>query len=195
MQLHQYQASALQTAKVFPDLTGNLSHAAIGIQTESGEIVSTLKRFIIYRSGLSPEMKQNLVEEIGDFMWYVALFAKYVGYLPDALPQVDLEAIRLRLIDDDEDTPSIYKQLCATLATASAQAWDFSYTLDGRLPRTVVDTCLASAVTLAHLFDLDMQVILDQNLFKLQKKRYPQGYSDAAAEARADKGGLDRTQS
>ncbi len=44
--------------------------------------------------------------------------------------------------------------------------------------------CLASA------FDLSMQEIAQANVEKLEK-RYPSGYSDRDALARADKGGID----
>lgn len=48
----------------------NLLHAAIGCCTEAGEIQDTLKRHIFYGKDLD---EINLVEELGDVLWYVAL--------------------------------------------------------------------------------------------------------------------------
>jgi NTP pyrophosphatase (non-canonical NTP hydrolase) len=47
-----------------------LMHAAMGMVTESGEFIDALKKLTIYGK---PIDKTNLVEEIGDCMWYVAL--------------------------------------------------------------------------------------------------------------------------
>lgn len=45
-------------------------HAALGIATESGELLDMLKKTIFYGK---PFDRTNLIEECGDMFWYVAL--------------------------------------------------------------------------------------------------------------------------
>jgi len=47
-----------------------LLHAAMGMVTESGEFIDAMKKLTIYGKQLD---RVNLVEEIGDCMWYLAL--------------------------------------------------------------------------------------------------------------------------
>lgn len=45
-------------------------HALMGLQTETGELTDAVKRHIFYGAELD---KVNLVEEIGDVFWYIAI--------------------------------------------------------------------------------------------------------------------------
>ena len=45
-------------------------HALMGLQTETGELTDAVKRHIFYGT---PLVKVNLVEEIGDVFWYIAI--------------------------------------------------------------------------------------------------------------------------
>jgi NTP pyrophosphatase (non-canonical NTP hydrolase) len=47
-----------------------LLHAALGMQTESGEFSDQIKKYIFYDKDLD---RTNLIEEIGDLLWYVAI--------------------------------------------------------------------------------------------------------------------------
>lgn len=51
-------------------------HAAIGLQTEVGELMDALKRFLFYGK---PIDETNLLEEGGDISWYLRLLAANVG--------------------------------------------------------------------------------------------------------------------
>lgn len=53
------------------DEAGELFHAALGISTEAGELLDAWKKIIAY--GRSPDYV-NMDEEIGDLLWYVALY-------------------------------------------------------------------------------------------------------------------------
>jgi NTP pyrophosphatase (non-canonical NTP hydrolase) len=50
--------------------TVRLMHAMIGMCTESGEIQDQLKKAIFYGKPLD---RTNLIEELGDLMWYVGV--------------------------------------------------------------------------------------------------------------------------
>lgn len=64
-----------------------LLHAAIGMCTETGELQDQLKKHIFYGKPLDTT---NLVEEMGDLMWYV-------GIMCDAL-KVSLEDVMIKNI-------------------------------------------------------------------------------------------------
>lgn len=52
-------------------------HAAMGVATESGELVDSFKRAVFYGVELD---KTNIVEEVGDIFWYIALLADEIGF-------------------------------------------------------------------------------------------------------------------
>ena len=54
----------------------DLLHAAMGLSTESGEFLDTIKKHIYYGKELD---EVNLVEEIGDLLWYCQLALDSVG--------------------------------------------------------------------------------------------------------------------
>jgi len=55
----------------------DLLHATLGIAGESGEIVDAVKKCIIYGKALD---KDNMREEIGDIMWYIALACRSLDF-------------------------------------------------------------------------------------------------------------------
>jgi NTP pyrophosphatase (non-canonical NTP hydrolase) len=50
--------------------TIRLLHASMGIETEAGEFLDVLKKFIFYGKQID---KVNLVEELGDLLWYIGI--------------------------------------------------------------------------------------------------------------------------
>lgn len=63
---------ALPNPELLARLVGKarLLHGMTGVQTESGEIADAIKRHIWYGQPLDED---NLKEEIGDLLWYIAL--------------------------------------------------------------------------------------------------------------------------
>ena len=75
MDLNDYQESALETA-IYPKLGSNLIYPALGLAGEAGEFCNKLKK--VQRDDanvLTPERREQLIGELGDIMWYVALCA------------------------------------------------------------------------------------------------------------------------
>lgn len=56
--------------------TLRLLHAAMGLCTESGELLDNLKKHFFYGK---PIDRTNLIEEAGDLLWYVAILADVLG--------------------------------------------------------------------------------------------------------------------
>ena len=117
MNFREYQEAAMRTSTHTIESTeANLVHAALGVSTEAGKFATSVKRIHRYRKELDLNMRANIVEELGDLMWYIAL--------------------------------------------------------------------AASAI------EVDLELIANGNILKLMS-RFPDNYTNEAAEARADKGGLD----
>lgn len=58
-----------------PDMN-RLLHAAIGITTEAGELMDSLKKFMFYGKALDTT---NVQEEFGDILWYIAIGLDAMG--------------------------------------------------------------------------------------------------------------------
>lgn len=67
-----YQDHASRTAKEM-DQVSDILHATLGIASEAGELTTTIKAWMAYGKDLDVK---NIVEEMGDLMWYVALMCQ-----------------------------------------------------------------------------------------------------------------------
>ena len=77
-----YIELSAKTCKMFSEglnLTpsqANLLHAILGISGESGELVDGFKKHLIYNKPVDVE---NLKEEAGDILWYMALLFREIN--------------------------------------------------------------------------------------------------------------------
>lgn len=95
LDFQSYQSLAMRTARK-PDhahLEFDLQHAAIGLAGEVGELADTVKRFVFYRQQLD---KENVVEELGDILWYLALAATAVGADLGKLAEQNIDKLKRR---------------------------------------------------------------------------------------------------
>lgn len=113
MNFDEYQTLAERTEKPLPTMKERLVHAGLGLATETGEVLTEVKRAAIYGKAVDIS---HIKEELGDILWYIALAA--------------------------------------------------------------------------NAMDVSLSAIAEANISKL-RARFPEAYSDAAAEGRADKNGLD----
>lgn len=80
MTFDDYQKQALTTALNSQNELENLAHWVLGIVGESGEIAEKVKKIIRDNHGqISAEAKKELAKEIGDVLWYLAVFADHLG--------------------------------------------------------------------------------------------------------------------
>lgn len=84
MKNHEYQQLCLKTeSKLTPEQiqarftpeTVRALHAAIGLATESGELLDQLKKHLFYGKPLD---RVNLIEEAGDLMWYLSVLLDFL---------------------------------------------------------------------------------------------------------------------
>lgn len=52
------------------DFTFDLLHAALGLTSEAGEFADAVKKNVVYGKPLD---KENLIEELGDLLWFTSL--------------------------------------------------------------------------------------------------------------------------
>lgn len=81
MDIDQYQDEAQNTKSglfIPPDGESEIDilHAVIGISTEAGELLDPFKKYMFYGKLID---FVNLDEEIGDVLWYIAIYAQARG--------------------------------------------------------------------------------------------------------------------
>jgi NTP pyrophosphatase (non-canonical NTP hydrolase) len=97
MNLNDYQTQALTTAVSSGDEFKDVMHWALGISGESGEVAEKLKKIIRDKdSKISDEDKQELAKEVGDVLWYLAVFANQLGVTLEDIAQANLAKLQSR---------------------------------------------------------------------------------------------------
>jgi NTP pyrophosphatase (non-canonical NTP hydrolase) len=83
-----------EALKSIPDKkTARLLHGVLGCGTEAGELQDALKKHIYYGKPLD---EGNLVEELGDLLWYVALLCNVLGVSLGEVKQKNIEKLLKR---------------------------------------------------------------------------------------------------
>ncbi len=184
MNLTQYQPLALRTEKPLSTAFKRLEHAVLGLITETGEHTTEVKRMAIYEKPLDEARNKHMREELGDVMWYLAIGADAIGY--------QLEDIK-DLVGPFTGEAS-FKTIALLQARYVGRLSDIVLESDEDLPDSRVATYIGHLLHLvndaATLLDTTLEQICADNIAKLQE-RFPDAYSNEAAEARADKGGAD----
>lgn len=77
MDMNEYQAAALRTASP-KEKKDEVFHLVLGLCGESGEIAEKVKKIVRdHGSDFSKLNKDDLVKELGDVLWYVAVLADH----------------------------------------------------------------------------------------------------------------------
>ncbi len=93
---YQREAQATKSLEFFGpwDRAGkDILHAIMGIATEAGELLDPLKKTIFYGK---PNDFVNLDEEIGDILWYIAIYAEARGTTIEALATANNAKLKAR---------------------------------------------------------------------------------------------------
>lgn len=189
MHLNEYMPLAVRTAKIFPTLEGNLTHAILGIGSEVGE----LQEVIASAWMQMPFEPQNISEEGGDISWYVAYLCNTMGWNfedlflhPDVLSAHELMAVSVV----SRNVPA----MCLVLGAISGDVgtlikahliYGKVLDVDALKLRVSYLVSLTSLIMDAHMIHYE-NAVLPENIDKL-KKRYPVQFSDVYALERKDK--------
>lgn len=189
MNIVQYVPLALRTEKPLP-IARRMEHACLGLITESGEIVTVVKRVVIYNKELTAEMKQHLCEEVGDLMWYFAILGSAIG---SSFEKLDTQ---LRMPWDNNDSFGLATlsmamgehvgRICYEIMSCESRGNVTEY--DAGVITASMAMLLEACKIIAEVCNTTLEQCLIDNICKLQI-RYPDKYSDVNAEARADKTG------
>lgn len=68
-------------------------HGAVGICTEAGEVMDTVKKSMFYGRWLD---KTNLKEELGDLLWYMGLMCSELGVSFEQLMDENIRKLKAR---------------------------------------------------------------------------------------------------
>lgn len=76
---------------LFPHLA--ILHAMLGMVTEVGEFTDAIKKHLLYGKELD---LVNLDEEIGDLLWYIAIYIESRQGSFESIMQINIEKLRAR---------------------------------------------------------------------------------------------------
>jgi NTP pyrophosphatase (non-canonical NTP hydrolase) len=97
MTLEEYQKQALTTVIKSDNEFRDLLHWVLGINGEAGEIAEKIKKIIRDKKGeVSKEDKTELAAEVGDVLWYLAVFAHHLGVPFETIAQQNLDKLQSR---------------------------------------------------------------------------------------------------
>lgn len=108
MQVNEYQDLAMRTndghsddrlidmlsgpADDFPAV-GQMINAGLGLSGEVGEVNDAVKKYIFHRHPLE---RNNVIKELGDVCWYLALMADAIGIDLNTIMTENIEKLRRR---------------------------------------------------------------------------------------------------
>lgn len=114
MQPNQYlrasarTASSLNVSTLALDNTNELLHAAMGMVTESAEFIDALKKWTAYGKPLD---KANLVEELGDQLWYIAMAIRALDTTFEEVFRINIEKLQARYSNDFTQLEALSRDL------------------------------------------------------------------------------------
>ena len=109
MTLNAYQQLALRTA-IVRNADHDLLHAGLGMATEAAEFLDVLKKEHAYGKIMD---RVNLVEEVGDLLWYCALACRALDIDLQAVANTNIEKLRVRYPEKYTDAQAITRNIPA----------------------------------------------------------------------------------
>lgn len=100
MEMYEYQLRTAETA-IYPDAGEStilaLSYVALGASNEAGEVAGKVKKIIRDGYGERPMGKKlQILDEIGDTLWYLARLCDELGFCMDLAAERNLEKLTSR---------------------------------------------------------------------------------------------------
>jgi NTP pyrophosphatase (non-canonical NTP hydrolase) len=97
MNIDDYQKRALTTVISTDDPFKDLLHWVLGLNGEAGEVAEKLKKIIRDKNSVvSDEDKAELAKELGDVLWYIAVFAHELGVPLSQIAQANIDKLQSR---------------------------------------------------------------------------------------------------
>lgn len=104
MDANEYQRLAMRTAthKCY-----DLANAALGLTGEAGEVADIIKKHLYQGHGLCPD---EVIEELGDVIWYVALMADCFNVTLGFVMQQNITKLKARYPEGFDPVRSVNRE-------------------------------------------------------------------------------------
>jgi len=164
MDANEYQRLALRTEKtphfvrdpadgdmLAAERMAKLLHALLGLYSEGGEFADALKKHLIYGAPLDIT---NVMEEMGDKLWYIALALHATGYTMGEAMERNIAKLRARYPEGFTEEKALGRDLdaeraaLATVARPDAIAQERKRWEASRHPNAMTDLMERAAVGL-----------------------------------------------
>lgn len=94
---NKYQEDAMRT-KVY-DKSISLMYPALGLNGEAGEVAEKVKKIYRDDSGnISHNKREEISDELGDILWYVAAMCEDIGVTMDYVAKRNLDKLASRML-------------------------------------------------------------------------------------------------
>jgi NTP pyrophosphatase (non-canonical NTP hydrolase) len=99
MDFNYYQTNTHRTAK-YP-INRALDYLVLGLASEAGEVAGKYKKIIRDNNGrLDPNLNQQIIDELGDVLWYVSEIATTLNFNLSAVARRNLDKLADRQARD-----------------------------------------------------------------------------------------------
>jgi NTP pyrophosphatase (non-canonical NTP hydrolase) len=93
MTLNEYQAKALETA-IYPNIGKNLIYPTFKLCGEAGEVAEKMGKAIRDDGGIiTSARREDLIKELGDVQWYLAVIAFELGTTLEEVAQRNVDKL------------------------------------------------------------------------------------------------------
>lgn len=86
----------VKVTKVYPD-SAKYSYATLGLTSEAGEVAGKIKKYFRGDYSSIDEIKPQLIDELGDVLWYIAALAIELDTTLEHIQEVNREKLLKRL--------------------------------------------------------------------------------------------------
>jgi NTP pyrophosphatase (non-canonical NTP hydrolase) len=96
MNFEDYQTQASKTA-IYND-ADVIIYPALGLLSEAGEVAGKIKKVLRDNNGhFDPVQRQNIADEVGDVLWYIAALCTDLGIGMENIAQSNLNKLNSRM--------------------------------------------------------------------------------------------------
>lgn len=177
MTFKDYQLLALRTCKPLNNQNENIVHMALGIVSEYFEVLQALSESKLTTSTEEQIAKtEELMHELGDILWYTAGLAHFTG---------------LDFSRGHDFRKTSIKHAIERVSSIAKSTWVYNRPIDqpdktGYTPWQQLQIAIYNIIMWVEIeFPFKIEKVFTENINKLAK-RFPEAYSDAAANNRKE---------
>ena len=106
MKINEYQELALRTANT-SESDKLVLNGVLGLNGEAGEVADHIKKHLFQGHEFD---KENLVQELGDMCWYIAIMAEGLGYDLESIMRMNIDKLKKRYPNGFEVSRSLNRE-------------------------------------------------------------------------------------